>query len=1097
MWIMRTVSTIAWAALVFIFICAPLRSQTTFATITGTVVDPSGAVVPNAVVTVTNLETNYKNSSESNESGTYTIPQLRPGSYSIEAKAQGFQEFRADQIILAARDVRRVDITFDVTSVATNVEVTAGATLIETETPRIRNIKSFDTLSTVPLNARWIWAYLNLASNVISGPEGYRFGGARQEQANWTVDGTSFNDGVGNSIGAQGNYIESFQEMNIGVANNSAEFGAPGQLTLISKSGTNVLHGSAGDYYSTPVFRARDPFAPARGTGVYHLYAGSLGGPVVIPKLYNGKNKTFFFASYEGSIGGDSTTLFNPTVPLESWRKGDFSALLPGVAIYDPTTGKPFPGNQIPASRINPVAQKIQDRFYPLPNFGNTNTLVSQNYRQQVTRGWDAPIMWVTRGDHRFSDRDFVYARFTFTRGPNTPYEGNLPAIGRRIQRRDTRTLTGSYTHTINSNLVNEARYGFVLNNNPVAGPINGLDMVRELGLEGLAPDLPDVSGLLKINWSGVGLQSISQSDYTNPGYRNHGEQFQDHLSWFRGRHSIKVGFDINRLEWDDYLAAPALFGNLTFSSQFTNGGITGQGNPYADFLLGLPTTAQRAFPPIRLDRNRWQYEAFVMDDFKVNSKLTLNFGLRYEFHTPWRENHGYISVFDINSGSIVVPDSSLSKVSALYPKGYVPVIGASAAGLPDNTLIKTDRNNFAPRVGLAWRPWGDHTVFRAGYGIYYDVVPFSFINGASPFVLSEVPYTNPVDNPQLVLPRVYPTTGTAGPSSVGVPGAVRPDLQMPYSMQYNFTVEHQQWDTGFRLTYLGTNTRQGVWGYNYNSPVPDARPFVDKPRPFPNLPDVRYTTNGAGHQYNALTAEVTRQTKSGLFFQSSWTWARDIMDLASGGTPENPFNREREVGVARSIPTHRWITSLTYQLPFGKGRQYFSGMNRVLDLLAGGWNLGGVYTLQTGQFLTALYTGPDTTGTVFTSSRTPAQVTRRPDQLRDPNLPDSERSVTRWFDAGAFAVPGAGQFGTASNGNIKGPGINCANLGLYKQFYITERLKLNAEITAINALNHPNWSNPAVNISQIANVGVISGTGGVFDSTGARALRLGVRLQW
>jgi hypothetical protein len=220
-------------------------------------------------------------------------------------------------------------------------------------------------------------------------------------------------------------------------------------------------------------------------------------------------------------------------------------------------------------------------------------------------------------------------------------------------------------------------------------------------------------------------------------------------------------------------------------------------------------------------------------------------------------------------------------------------------------------------------------------------------------------------------------------------------------------------------------------------------------------------------------------------------------MDLASGGTPENPFNREREVGVARSIPTHRWITSLTYQLPFGKGRQYFSGMNRVLDLLAGGWNLGGVYTLQTGQFLTALYTGPDTTGTVFTSSRTPAQVTRRPDQLRDPNLPADQRSVTNWFDAGAFAVPGAGQFGTASNGNIKGPGINCANLGLYKQFYITERLKLNAEITAINALNHPNWSNPAVNISQIANVGVISGTGGVFDSTGARALRLGVRLQW
>jgi hypothetical protein len=319
----------------------------------------------------------------------------------------------------------------------------------------------------------------------------------------------------------------------------------------------------------------------------------------------------------------------------------------------------------------------------------------------------------------------------------------------------------------------------------------------------------------------------------------------------------------------------------------------------------------------------------------------------------------------------------------------------------------------------------------------------------------------------------------------------------MPYSMQYNFTIERQQWETGLRLTYLGTNTRQGVFGYNYNSPVPDARPFIEKPRPFPNLPDVRYTTNGAGHQYNALTAETTRQTRTGLYFQSSWTWARDIFDLGTGGTPENPFNREREVGVAQSIPTHRWITSTTYQLPFGKGRKFFPGMNRATNLVLGGWDVGAVYTAQTGQFLTALYTGPDTTGTIFTTNSTPAQVTRRPDQVRDPNLPADARSVGRWFDPGAFAIPGPGRFGSASKGNIKGPGINCLNLGVYKQILLTERVKLNTELTAINAFNHPNWSNPAVNISQVANVGVVSGVGGVFDSTGARALRFGIRLAW
>jgi hypothetical protein len=1076
---------------------ASLSAQTTFATITGTVIDATGAVVPNAVITVTHVQTNYVSTSKSNAAGTYTIPQLREGAYTMRAAAAGFQDFTAEGIVLSARDVRRIEVRLDVAAVATNVDVSGGATLIETETARIRNIKSFETLAEVPLNARWVWAFLNLASNVISGPEGYRFGGARSDQVNWTVDGTSFNDGNGNAIGAQGNYIESFQEMNIGVANNSAEFGLVGQFTVISKSGTNEWHGSAADYYSTPWFRARNPFAPARGTGVYHLYAGSIGGPVRIPGLYDGRNKTFFFSSYEGSIGGDSTTTFNPTVPLEPWRRGDFSNLLPNTRIYDPTTREAFAGNIIPVSRLNPVAQKIQDRFYPLPNFGNTATLAAQNYRENVTRAWDAPVMWVLRGDHRFSERDFVFSRFTFTRGPNTPYEGNLPTIGRRIQRRDTRSLTGSYTHMFRSDLVNEVRYGMVLNNNPVAGPINGQDMVRELGLVGLADNLPNVSGLLKVSWAGIGLQPISQVDYTNPGYRNHGQQVQNHLSWFKGRHNIKFGVEVNRIQLDDYLAASALFGQLTFSNQFTNGGITGQGNPYADFLLGLPTSAQRAFPPIRLDRNRWMYEGFVMDDWKVNQKLTLNLGVRYELKTPWRENQGFISAFDIKSGSIVVPDGSLDKISPLYPKNYLPIIGASAAGFPERSLIRMDRNNIAPRVGLAYRPFDERTVIRAGFGVYYDVVPFQFISGASPFVVQEQTYTNPVNNPQVTLPRVYPAGGGAGPASVAVPGAVNTDLQLAYSMQYNFTVERQQWDTGFRVTYLGTSMRQGVWGYNYNSPIPDNRPFVDKPRPFPNLPDVRYTTNGAGHSYNALTAEATRQARGGLFFQTSWTWARDIFDLATGGTPENPFDRQREVGVAQSIPTHRLVSSMTYQVPFGKGRKFFTNMNRGLDAIFGGWNIGSVYTAQTGQFLTATFTGPDPTGTAYTASRTPANVTRRPDQLYNPNLPANLRAVNGWFDPKAFAIPAAGNFGSASKGNVIGPGVNSLNLGLYKWITLSERFKFMTELTAVNALNHPNWSNPAMNISQTANVGVISNVGGVFDSTGARALRLGLRLQW
>ena len=245
-----------------------------------------------------------------NEAGVYTIPQLKEGAYRLVAAAPGFNDFKLDGLILSARDVRRVDIVLAVGAISTAIEVTGGATLIQTETARISDIKTSDVLKTVPLNARWMWAFLNLSPNFVSGPDGYRFGGSKGNQSNWAIDGTNFNDGDGYSIGSQANYIESFEEVKLDLCNNSAEFGAVGQLTVVTKSGSNSVHGAAFDYYSTPFFRARSPFASARGTGVYHLFGGALSGPVFLPKIYNGKNKTFFYTSFEGSVGGDSATRF-------------------------------------------------------------------------------------------------------------------------------------------------------------------------------------------------------------------------------------------------------------------------------------------------------------------------------------------------------------------------------------------------------------------------------------------------------------------------------------------------------------------------------------------------------------------------------------------------------------------------------------------------------------------------------------------------------------------------------------------------------------------------------------------------------------------
>jgi hypothetical protein len=1085
---------------------AAAYSQTTFATITGTVQDATGAVVPKATVTATNTETNIKTSTTLNEAGNYTLAQLREGTYEVKAEAPGFQEFLAQNVLLVSRDVRRLDITLQVGAVGTRVEVEAGATLIETETARISDTKTAETLKTLPLNTRGIWAFLSLSPNVLQASGGsstIRFAGSQSNQSHWAIDGTTMSDGVDETqIGPLGNYIESFQEIKVDVSNNGAEFGTIGQVTMISKSGTNKLHGSVFDYYSTPWFRARNPFALARGTGISHLPGGSIGGPVLIPKLYNGRDRTFFFFSFETSRGSTSTDVLNPTVPLAAWRNGDFSGL--NVAIYDPLTKAVFPGNRIPANRINTVSQKIQERFYPLPNFGDPNALQSQNYRENKTRPRDPSTYWSARGDHRFSSKDAVFGRFSFQRLYNRTYEGNLPNIGRRVQQRDNRASTVSYTHTFRPTIMNEARYGFVLNNNPVEGPINGPAIVKELGLVGLAPDLPDISGILKVSWSGVGLQGITQPDYTRPGFRNHLEEFQDHVSWFRGKHSVKVGFNLTRVEYDSLNANANLFGSVTFSNRFTSNGIANQGYPYADFLLGIPTSTARAFPPVRVDRNRWQYDFFVNDDFKVSSKLTLNVGLRYEFHQPWRENHHLTSNFDLASGKIVVEDGALSQVSQLMPKGYVGIVEAKDLGLPGSTLIRGDRNNLAPRIGLAYRPWGTRTVFRAGYGIFYNVVPRNLNQGGVPFVINEPGYTNPADNPDVIFPRVFPASSTGGPSTVGIPAAVNPDLKMPYSMQYNFTIEHQRWDTGFRASYIGTNSRQVDWSYNYNSPVPDNRPYIDKPRPFPNYPDISYFTNGSGHRYNSLALEAERSMAKGLYMQSSWTWARDIYDLTRGQSPENPFDRKREIAVAEDIPTHRYTMNWVYQLPFGRGRHWGSNVSRLGNLAIGGWEITGIYSLYSGQFLTPMWSGPDPTGTAQTSSRTPANVNRRPDQLRDPNLPSDQRSVNRWFDAGAFSAPQPGQFGSAAKGVIKGPGVNVWHVGFIKNFRFSEHgPALRWEMTATNFFNHPNYSNPAsTNITSLANVGVISGVGGVNgastgDQPGARAFRMGLRVEW
>ncbi len=1071
-------------------------AQTTFASITGTVTDGTGATVPGAAITATHRDNNYEYKAESNGSGGYNIPQLLDGMYTVRIQAAGFKEYLVRELRLAPLDVRRVDVRLEVGAVETRVEVSAGATLIETETARISDSKDSMQMKSRPMNTRSLWNFIGLSPGVTqagAGSSTRRFAGSRANQSDASIDGiTLSNQYDGTQISPLTSQIESFEEVRVDMANNTAEFGSVGQVTIVSKGGSNTLHGSLFDYYSTPSFRSRDPFAAQRGTGIRHNPGFSVGGPIIIPKVYNGRNRTFFFGSFETTRGSLILSTRNSGVPLAPWRDGDFSALTGANAIRDPSANVPFADGRIPASRISPVSKKFQERFYPVPNF-NPSVFSATNFRTQTQRPFDPNTYWTTRFDHRLNSKHFVFGRYIWNRSYSRDFDNSLPAFGQRWQTRDTRGINTSYTFTLSANMVNEARWGYAWNDNPRHGPLLGNEVTKDLGLTGLSPGIPqDINGVLRVGFTGLAITQTAQTAWRHPGFLNFAQQFQDQFSWFRGKHNLKFGLLAGRTLYQDQNMPDALFGNLTFSNRYAN-------HPYADFLLGIPTSAQRAAPAIFVDRTRWDWNFYLTDEWKIRPNLTLNVGMRYELHPAWNEKSGRQSIFDVTTGKIIIPDGASKGISPLMPRGYVDIVEAKNAGYPGVSLIRLDKNNFAPRAGLAWRPFGANTVIRAGFGIYYDIVPPQANAGGAPFVINEPTFTNPTPTPTLTFPRIFPDS-VAGPTSITLPSGIRTHLRIPFSMQYNFTIEHQRWHTGFRASYIGTNTRQGEWVYNFNQPVADSRAFVEKARPFPNYPAVNYRTNGAGHQYHSLTLEAERRYTNGLAYQVSWVWARDIGDLERGESPENAYDRLREKGVWLDIPTHRITGNLIYEFPFGKGKKFGAGSGRLLNLLVSGWEWSSVYSLYSGQFLTPLWTGSDPTGTAFTGSATPAQVTIRPNQLRSGNIGADQRSTGRWFDASAFSAPTRGFYGTSAKGVLYGPGAELVNAGIAKNFVFGEKWRVRWELTATNVFNTPNYANPGVNITTAAGVGVITSTSGdvsPLDSGGPRGLRTGLRAEW
>lgn len=1046
---------------------AAALTQVYYGVIRGTVTDPAGAVVAGVEVVVTNLDTNISYKFPSNEVGNYVAPNLIPGRYRVTAEHPGFKKFIVEDIELAATADRRVDIRLEVGAVTESVTVEGGAQLIETERATLSDVKPNQVFTYMPINSNYrsIWRMLQLTP-ALNGS--YYAGVGLGRNSTFSIDGIPVKDGwTGSSFGPALTYLDSYRELRMDLVSVNASGGTSTQISVVSESGTNEFHGEAWMHYNAVGFTARNFFAPARPHGP-PIFRPNLkvGGPLYLPKLYDGRNRTFFHFSWQGLRGSQSPYTTNMTVPGTAFRSGDFSAL--STTLTDPLSGTPFAGNKIPSARISGVSKYFQDTFYPVAN-------TPGDFFRAVSVFPNKSDQYTGRMDHRLTQANSLYLRAMYQTYWYIQYDGgNNPNMGQYEQWRDQYHVVLSDTHVISPRMLNEFRFGYARDESEYGGKNRGLDVVKASGLQlGTLPDVPAVPGM-----SITGFSGISQSGLN--GWLWSTFHLQEALHLTVGRHNFRMGIELGKYNGKQYATSPStVYGSYSFDGRFS-------GNPYADFLLGLMAGSSRRTSVGPVYPHRLNKEFYFQDDFKVTPNLSLNLGVRYSILDPGTIEQNLIANFYPAKNALVVADqAALARVHPGFPKN-IPIITASSAGLT-NKLLNIDKNNFAPRLGIAWRPTAiKDFVVRGGAGVYYVAMqPYISDGGGAPFELPES-FTNSITKgvPDFSFPNPWPARGfTAVPGGYSGSG-MDPNLRTPYTMQFSLAAEKQVADMGISLELISTRSRKNIWGYDLNAVPANTTPYAVKfaAAPFPYFLGINYTINGSNHNYQAGVIKVERRFKKGLYFQNHLTWAKSVGDDWSTSS-EDAFNRARDRSQGGAIPHWRAVFLALYNLPFGKGMRYGSSLPKGLDMVLGNWSVGGTYIAQTGLYFTPAFSGADISNTNRPSGR--------PDRIADGNLPSGQRSIWKWFDTSAFVRPaaGIGRYGTSGMYVLEGPGVNVFHFGLNKEIAFHERAKLKLEAVAINFLNHPNFANPSTTIGT-STYGVITSTSGGSSSSSGEGPR-------
>ena len=1117
----------AMAGLIAFVLASVAFAQSTYGTFVGTVRDPSGSVVADCAVTLENTGTGLIRMTRTNQAGSYEFVNVDAGTYKITMQSSGFQEAVYQDLVLQARQTIRMDGSLILGTQAQSVVVESAAPVIATDVSNLSVTQTGRALNDLPVaiasrasGSTSPFQTLTMQTGVQSDASGnISIAGAKPALISYSLDGISNADtrGVNGAAPILKELFPSFgsiAEIRVSEVNNSAEFGGASDVTTISRGGTNAVHGGFFENLQNTYFNARNTFSATVPKEIMNDFGVSIGGPLVLPHLYNGRNKTFFFATYEG-LRLDKQTVLVESVPSLALRQGNLSYYSKQIS---DGAGNPFPNNQIPASMISPVASTALANLFPLPNAAGPNP-VTNNF----VDNYPAPIT-ANQGDIRLDQnvdpRQSFFARLSYKRRLTVAAPTGAFEIGPTTSPANDVNLTLAYNLIITPTLVNEFRFGHTSEHGDsqidylsqdAAANLFGLPVPRPLAIGGGAPGFT-ITGFQTTNGGGIG----------SSWFRTGTEQVTDNLTLTKSKHTIKFGGDYRHPSgfynnvWNGFR-----LGIYSFNGSVTNAAI---GNPFAAFLLGYPdTTNLVSVTTPDMDASANHYAFYAQDDWKISSRLTLNYGLRWEYHPSFSDAlgnltgflPGYYSIYNgqVIHGALVVPNKGLPNVdpdfrTSIFP---MPILTATQAGIPQNMRF-SQKTDFAPRIGFAWRPFSDNkTVIRGAYGKYIETLLGGIASlGWGLATANNGLYTNtigPNGLPALQFPAPWPAV-LAKPGTQNLADVTDLHLMDPYVQQWNLTIERDLgFNMGLRVSYDGSHGSQLQLLHDINALPANTLGYaaVASQTPYPQVGYSPILTNGAVSNYNAATVAVTKQMSNGLQVSASYVFSRNLSNEGGqaptgfageyGGTMTTPFNPgdSLDYGNVAYTRRNRFLATFVYDLPFGRGKMLASNVNGFLDRVVGGWELAGVLLYQSGPFMTVVAPGADPSGTGFS-----LHASGRADIISGQPLYPAHQTIYNWINTAAFAVPpnNTGTWPTAPVGDVAGPGTQVVSLSMFKTVPLRERVRMQVGASAANLLNHPNYSTPNLSFGTPP-FGTVSSLQGASsgEGSGPRSLQLGARV--